>query len=51
MLPLEIQLDCRFAKFYNKCKSHESQLVKAIIMIASSNPMSPVSTNIKNAHS
>ncbi len=50
MLPLEIQLYIRFAKVYNKCKSHESQLVQMIIMVASSNPMSPVGTNIKNTH-
>ncbi len=47
MLPLEIQLNYHFIKFYNKCKSHESQLVQPIIMVASSNPMSPVGTNIK----
>ncbi len=50
MLPLEIQLNCRFTQFYNKCKSHEPQLVQTIIMVASSNTMSPVGTNIKNAH-
>ncbi len=50
MLPLEIQLNYRFAKCYNICKSHESQLVQTIIMVASSNPMSPVGTNIKNAY-
>ncbi len=49
-LPLEIQLNCHFAKFYNKCKSHEFQLVQTIIMVASSNPISPMRTNIKNAH-
>ncbi len=49
MLPLEIQLSCPFAKFYNKCKSHEYQLVQTIIMVASSKPISPVRTNIKNA--
>ncbi len=38
------------AKVYNKCKSHESQLVQMIIMVASSNPMSPEVKNIKNAH-
>ncbi len=41
MLPLEIPLNYRFAKFYNKCKSHESQLAQNIIMVAS---------NVKNAH-
>ncbi len=50
MLPLEIHLNYRFAKFYNKCKSHESQLAQIITMVASSNAISPVSTNIKNAH-
>ncbi len=50
MLPLEIQFNYCFAKFYIKCKSHESQLVQTIIMVASSNPMFPVGTNIKNAH-
>ncbi len=50
MLPLEIQLNYQFAKFYNKCKSHESQLVQMIIMVASSNPMSPVGTNVNNVH-
>ncbi len=50
MLPLEIQLNYQFAKFDNKCKSHESQLVQMIIMVASSNPMSPVGTNVNNVH-
>ena len=50
MLPLEIQLNRRFAIFYNKCKSHESQLVQMLITVASRNPMSPVGTNIKNIH-
>ncbi len=49
MLCLEIQLNYRFANFYNKCKSQEFQLVRTIIIVASSNPMSPVGTNIKNA--
>ncbi len=50
MLPLEIQLNYRFAEFYNKCKSHESQHVQMIIMVASSNPMSPVGSNVKKVH-
>ncbi len=50
ILPLEIQLNFHFAKFHNKCKSHEPQLVQIIIMVTSSNPMPPVGTNIKNAH-
>ncbi len=50
LLLLGIQLNYRFVKFYNKCKSHESQLVQTVIMVASSDPMSPVGTNIKNAH-
>ncbi len=33
-----------------KYKSHEFQLVQTILMVASSNPMSPVDTHIKNAH-
>ncbi len=44
MLPLEIQLNYRFANFYNKCKSHESQLAQTIIMVTSSSPMSLVGT-------
>ncbi len=39
MLPLAIQLNYRFAKFYNKCKLYESQLVPTIVMEASSNPV------------
>ncbi len=42
MLPLEIQLNPRFANFYNKCKLHESQLMQMIIVVASSNLISPV---------
>ncbi len=38
MLSLEIQLNYRFAKFYNKCNLYESQLVQTIILVASSNP-------------
>ncbi len=49
-MSVEIQLNCRFVNFYNKCKSHESQLVQTIIMMAFSNPMFPVGTNIRNAH-
>ncbi len=36
ILPLEIQFSRRFANFYNKCKSHESQLVQTIIIVQSS---------------
>ncbi len=36
-LPLEIHLNQCFAKEYNKCKSHESQLVQMIIKMTSSN--------------
>ncbi len=50
MLSLEIQLNYQFAKCYNKCKSHECQFVQTIIMVVSSNPMSPVGTNVKNVH-
>ncbi len=50
MLPLEIQLSYHFAKFYNKCKSHDYQLVQTLIIVGLSNPMSPVGTNIRNAH-
>ncbi len=45
-----IQLSYHFSKFYNKCKSNESQLVQMIIMMVSSNSMSPVGPNIKNVH-
>ncbi len=50
MLRLVLQLNYRLAKFHNKCKSSESQLVQTIDMVASSNPMFPAGTNIKNAH-
>ncbi len=47
ILPLEIQLNCHFAI---NVKSHEFKVVQTIIIVACSNPMSPVGTNIKNAH-
>ncbi len=50
MLLLEVQFNHSFAKFYNRCKSHEFQLVQKIITVASNNPMSTVGTNIKNVH-
>ncbi len=50
MLPLEMQLNYRFTKFYNKCKSYESQLMQTIIMVASSTFMPLVGKNINNAH-
>ncbi len=42
MLPIEIPLNWCFVNFYNKCKSHESQLLQMIDKVASSKPMSPV---------
>ncbi len=37
ILPLEIQHNWCFVKFYNKCKSLESQLIQMIIKVASTN--------------
>ncbi len=48
MSPLEIKLNRYFTNFYNKCKSHESQLMQMIIKVTSNNDMSPMCKNNKN---